>query len=233
MLIMAIAIFIPIMCLTHSTHRVSRSYLHVMMSSSQYPPHAAVHHPDSRAYTRQADHTPNTTEPEEAVYILALRTDAAHHERMTALRNRYFPAKINKLEAHIALFRALPGTKLDTLHSDIRELVEATKPFPIKATRPFPMGHGVGINAYAPEANAIFERLKECWADFLSKQDQSFRAHYTVQNKVEKEEVESTLKEIKESFQVDEGMVEGLVLYRYDKGFWRHSQEYVFGKTEQ
>ena len=188
---------------------------------------------DSRAYTRQADHTPNTTNPESDVYILALRTDVAHHQRMTALRNQYFPPKINKLEAHVALFRALPGSHLTGFSEDIKNYSQAHKPFPIRTTKAFALGHGVAIHVDAPEATDIYEGLRCMWTNVLSKQDQSFKAHYTIQNKVEKEVAEKTLQEVRETFHGSQGTVTGLVLYRYDKGFWRHTRDFDFVKKEE
>jgi len=190
------------------------------------------HPPTSRTYTRQADHTPNTADPESAVYILALRTDTAHHERMTALRNQYFPPNLNKLEAHIALFRALPGSQLPAISTDIHDLVNSQSPFPIKTIKPFQLGHGVAIQVHAPDAVEIFNKLSEKWAGFLSKQDQSFRAHYTLQNKVEKEVAERTLQEVRGTFRGEEGLVGGLVLYRYDRGFWRDARVFDFGGSK-
>lgn len=55
-------------------------------------------------YARRADHTANTAQEEEDSYILALHTDPEHHKRVTALRTQYFPPRLNKLSAHIALF---------------------------------------------------------------------------------------------------------------------------------
>jgi len=151
---------------------------------------------------------------------------------MTALRTQYFPPTLSKLDAHIALFRALPGSHLPTITTDIQNLVASQHPFPIKATKPFQLGHGVAIHVHAPEAGEIHERLREKWAGFLSKQDQSFRAHYTVQNKVEKDNAERTLQEVRGTFRGEEGGLGGLVLYRYDRGFWRDEREFEFGGGE-
>ena len=195
--------------------------------------HPTPQAPHSQPYTRQADHTPNTSSPESEVYIVVLRTDIAHHKRMTALRNQYFPANLNKLEAHIALFRALPGSRLDTISADLEDAAQSHKPFPIKTTKAFVMGHGVAMHVHAPEAGEIFERLKERWGGFLSKQDQSFRAHYTVQNKVERYVAERSLQKVQQTFHGSEGIVSGLALYRYDRGFWRHGRDFEFPPGER
>ena len=90
----------------------------------------------------------------------------------------------------------------------------------------------MGIEAVVPEAKVICEELRGRWEGFLSKQDRGFRAHYTVQNKVDEEEViERTLEEVK-AFEGSTGTVDGLSLYRYDKGYWRHERDFWFAKGE-
>ena len=190
------------------------------------------HTSNLRTYTRQADHTPNTIDPESSVYILALRTDIDHQKRMTVLREKYFPAKLNKLEAHVALFRALPGSQLSAIDNDIEEVGQYLKPFPIRTTEAFALGHGVAMHVHAPEAIEIFNRLKDRWKGFLSKQDQSFKAHYTLQNKVENEVAEKTLQEVRETFRGSEGIVTGLSCFKYEKGFWKYEKDYTFDKSE-
>ncbi|KAL8669342.1 MAG: hypothetical protein Q9168_006058, partial [Polycauliona sp. 1 TL-2023] len=150
----------------------------------------------AQQYTRKPDHTPQTGQDESEKYILALQTDPAHHKAVTALRNQHFPAKINKLSAHVALFRALPGSQLPLIQSSIQQLVQHHQPFPISTGEPFLMAHGVGLHVHVKPAVEIFQALKEQWHGFLSKQDQSFRAHYTIQNKVERADAEKCLEDI-------------------------------------
>ncbi|KAL8684165.1 MAG: hypothetical protein Q9224_006555 [Gallowayella concinna] len=189
----------------------------------------------AETYTRSADHTPQTTQSETKTYILALKTDPAHHQAVTALRNKHFPTKINKLAAHIALFRALPGSKLPAIQKAIQNLVCQTSSFSISTGEPFLMAHGVGLNANVEPAKEIFQTLKEQWNDFLSKQDHGFRPHYTIQNKVEKSVAEETLAEVRNSFGGSEGTVTGLLLYFYDRGYWTLKNVYWFrdGKEEE
>lgn len=146
--------------------------------------------------TRRADHTPNTAQEEDNNYILALHTDPEHHARVTALRNQYFPPKLNKLDAHVALFRALPGSQLSLIEADILELARKQHNFSISTGTPFMMAHGVGLGAQAPQLREIYTALKGKWEGFLSKQDMSFKPHYTVQNKAEKGTPEKTLEAI-------------------------------------
>lgn len=179
-------------------------------------------------YTRRADHTANTAQEEKDSYILALHTDPEHQKCVTALRTQYFPPKLNKLSAHIALFRALPGSQLATIESDISAAAEKQTPFPIATGKPFLLGHCVAIDANAPQAKGIYNGLKEKWEKFLSKQDKSFKAHYTIQNKVEDGVPQRTLEELQKNFQGSRGQVDGLSLFRYDRGYWRHTKDFMF-----
>ena len=210
--------------------RLSRTRLNILMSNQGNLPTAQTS--NLRNFTRQADHTANTIGPESSVHILALRTDTDHHKHMTALRKQYFPATLNKLEAHVALFRALPGSQLSAIDSDMEEIGQSLKPFRIRTTKAFALGHGVAMHVHAPEVTELFNRLKHRWEGLLSKQDQSFKAHYTLQNKVEKAVAEKILQEVRETFRGSEGIVTGLSCFKYDKSFWEHEKDYTFGKSE-
>ena len=179
-------------------------------------------------YRRRPDHTPNTAQEEVHKYILTLHTDPEHHARVTALRTQYFPPHLNKLSAHIALFHALPSSQLPAIESDILAATKPQQPFPIVTGSPFPMAHGVGIHAHAPPAKDIYKKLKEKWAGWLSRQDKSFKPHYTVQNKVEKNVAMDTLKEVERLGEM-KGVVDGLTLWRYDRGYWKRERDFMFG----
>lgn len=182
-------------------------------------------------YVRRPDHIPQTGQDESEKYILALHTDPTHHQAVTALRNQHFPPNINKLSAHVALFRALPGSQLPVIQSAIQHLVHHHDPFPISTGEPFLMAHGVGLHVHVEPAPHIFRTLKEQWNGFLSKQDQSFRAHYTIQNKVQSSVAQESLVAIRsgpDRFEGSTGIVTGLSLYLYDRGYWTLKHTYPF-----
>lgn len=200
---------------------------------------SVAHHPKPfgaytvETYHRNPDHIPNTSAASEETYILALHTDTSHHKALTALRNQHFPPKINKLAAHIVLFRALPGSHLEQIVSDIAAVVSPIKPFVIATGKPFRLAHGVGIEVHTTPPTApkdIFQELRDKWQDFLSRQDLgSFKAHYTIQNKVEDEEkVKACLESVKSDFHGSRGTVDGLVVYRYDRGWWKKERDFPF-----
>lgn len=180
---------------------------------------------------RREDHKPRTSAAEEEYYILTLATDPTHHETMSDLRKKYFPPKLLKVTAHISLFRALPGSRLPTIQEDIAHVASKTHPFPIHAQHPFRMAHGVGVGVTGLEpAERLFGKLQTKWWEFLSQQDRAgFRAHYTLMNKVDDEQVVlKCLEDLKRDFRGSSGMVCGVALWRYDKGWWRHDEDFMF-----
>ena len=179
-------------------------------------------------YVRRADHTANTAYEDEESYILTLRTDNKLQERVTTLRNQYYPPHLNKVSAHIALFRALPGSQLDTITADISELAKQQRPFYIATGDFYLLKHGVAMSAKVPNARRIYDRLKKKWKHFLSKQDKDFKAHYTIQNKAEEGVPQRTLEELKANSEKIRGQVHGLSLFRYDKGHWQYVKDFMF-----
>lgn len=188
-------------------------------------------------YTRrEAYKAKGAGQDSEDVYVLTLLESKAHHDAVTAQRAAHFPPKINKLAAHIALFRALPAAQRERIDGDIARLAARTRPFEIATSNAFRMrqGVGVGVGEGSREARRVWEGLKSQWEgeDWLSEQDAGgFRAHYTVQNKVGDEQVvKKSLDEVSRWCEGggSRGKVEGLVLWRYDRGWWRHEKDWRF-----
>lgn len=182
-------------------------------------------------------HIPQTGNEEQNVYVLTLLTDKPLHERMTDLRKRYFPKKINKLAAHLTLFHALPESKLESkIIPTLLEVTKSTSPFRVEATEPFRLKKGFAISVSSQhggnQAKAIHRQLQEAWRGegWLSQQDVGgCRVHYTLMNKVDDEgEVRHALDEVKSFWKGDGGKAEGLALWRYDRGFWRWERKFSF-----
>ena len=184
---------------------------------------------------RDPNHIPNTASEEESTYVLTLRTDHAFHQRINDLRKQYFPPRLNKIGAHITLFHALPGSQLESILTDISAVTHKHSPFPVSTHEPMRMSHGVALSAKNAKANEVFNDFKQRWgpadADFLSKQDQSFRAHYTIQNKAEKEVADKSWEEVRNNFKRDHGQAIGLTLYQYMKGGrWKFKSHFDFAR---
>ena len=84
------------------------------------------------------------------------------------------------------------------------------------------MSKGVAVNIDdGGHSQEIYETFRKSWYRFLSKQGRSYRPHFTVANKLKDEQdVQGCLVGMHKYFQVSEGSVEGLALYRYDRGWW-------------
>lgn len=160
---------------------------------------------------------------------------------MTALRKKYFPPKLNKLEAHLTLFHALPESKLEeTIVPTLTRVAAQTQSFDIHASSPIRMKKGFAIAVPkakgGEKAQSVHAALQGPWKQegWLSEQDGGgFRVHYTVMNKVDdEEEVAAAMEEVKASFKGDKGRVEGLGLWRYERGYWRWVRGFELGTGE-
>jgi len=160
---------------------------------------------------------------------------------MTALRNKYFPPKINKLAAHLTLFHALPESKLEsTVIPTIKRVTAEWEPFIVNAAKPFRMKKGIAISVPKNQGGDLAQKLhgalQEAWKGegWLSEQDAGgMRAHYTIMNKVDDEgQVADALNEVSESWKPDRGTVEGVALWKYERGYWKWEQAFKFSKKE-
>jgi 2'-5' RNA ligase len=177
-----------------------------------------------------------TSEEEKNVFVLTLRLTPSLHNPLNSLRTRFFPSERLKVPAHLTLFHALPESKLDeVVLPTLAEVARKTAPFKVTTGGVFLLGrNGVAVSPGegTEEGAAVHAQLREKWSSFLSKQDsKGFKAHWTVQNKVEDEEkVQAAFREVREWAKEKgaEGEANGLVLWRYDRGRWLFEKEYVF-----
>ncbi|KAI8630619.1 hypothetical protein F5Y19DRAFT_474415 [Xylariaceae sp. FL1651] len=198
------------------------------LTSTSNLSHTQTHLPPN--HERPQDHNPPLPAPEDA-YVLTLQTDPAHQARMSELRARYFPPHLLKVNAHITLFHALPGSLFSVVVSDLASLSSSIPPFHIRAAKPFRMARGVGVSVSGLEtAERVFRELQTRWWDSLSQQDRrKFRGHYTLMNKADDEDtVGGCLRELRREIGGCEGMAIGLSLWRYEGGWWQHERDFGF-----
>lgn len=160
------------------------------------------------------------------MYILTLLADSKLHRAMNDIRKRYFPPQLNKLEAHITLFHALPESRLDgVVLPAIKDLVQTTSPFQLGATTPFKLKKGIAIGMPKDHggnaARWVYQSFQRQWRDFLSPQDMSFQAHYTVMNKVDdRKKVDNAFAQLQSNWKPHFGTAEGVSLWKYNAGHW-------------
>ncbi|KAF2163265.1 hypothetical protein M409DRAFT_37287 [Zasmidium cellare ATCC 36951] len=201
-------------------------------------PDSSQQYVTSKRRSPSPSHRPRTQADEEAVYVLTLLTDKRLHERMTAIRNQYFPKRINKLAAHLTLFHALPESRLESnIIPLLKEVTAKTSPFAIKADKPFRLKKGFAVSVSSriggTQAKQIHQVLQDEWQreDFLSEQDAGgCRLHYTLMNKVDEEvEISKAYDDLLDHWRPESGNAEGLAVWKYDRGFWRWYKSFNFG----
>lgn len=151
--------------------------------------------------------------------ILTAAFDAISAERFQRLRDRYFPARLNIVPAHLTLFHHLPGGEQAAVIDLLRQDGGITLPFSTGALR-F-LGRGVAIEVICPALAALRQRFAAQWTDWLTAQDrQGFRAHVTIQNKVAPQEARATMDSLAGSLEGLPGTIVGLDLWWYRGGPW-------------
>ena len=190
------------------------------------PPKSPPNPPQKRSPS-PTTYRPKTSSPERRTYILTLLTNPSHHKTLTALRTQYFPPKLNKLDAHLTLFHALPGSKLDSeIIPTLEEISQSHHQFKVHANRAFRLKKGIAISvpshAGGAKASGIHDELQRRWAEggWLSEQDsrKGLRVHYTIMNKVDDEEEIERGMEVMRGWEGSWGVVEALGLWEYERG---------------
>lgn len=161
--------------------------------------------------------------------ILTARMEPRAQSHFQRLRDAYFPPERNVVPAHVTLFHHLPGTLADDIAGRLKMMARATRRIPVEVVRVRSLGRGVAYDLRAPELEALRDELAHAWSTLLIPQDRAgWRAHATVQNKVEPREAKVTLARLSAEFAPWTFEADGLLLWRYLDGPWEKVGEYAF-----
>lgn len=166
--------------------------------------------------------------------ILTLALDPASQGFFERERQRWFPASLNLVPAHVTLFHHLPGNQLPRLQTDLATLCAAAKPASFSADRPVLLGRGVAYAIQSPDLAALRKRLVSLWQDgsaplSLTPQDrQPWRPHVTVQNKVDPAQAHVLHDRLMQDFVAFTGVATGTVLWHYLGGPWQREADFPF-----
>ncbi|MFC3124006.1 2'-5' RNA ligase family protein [Pseudoroseomonas globiformis] len=162
---------------------------------------------------------PNATA---APLILTLGFDAASFARLDALRRAHFPPARNFIPAHLTLFHALPGDALQEIAARLAQVAAATPPLKLSIGPPRSLGRGVALAVEGGGLCRLRRELADGWAGMLSRQDQNgFRPHVTIQNKVAPDAARALLAELAADFLPWPAEGETLLLWHYRGGPWQ------------
>lgn len=156
--------------------------------------------------------------------ILTAAFDGTSARMFQDLRDRHFPAKLNRVPAHLTLFHHLPGSEHEAILSALRAEVATVLPFTTGGLR-F-LGRGVAVEILCPPLATLRKALAERWGAALTAQDrQGFRPHVTVQNKVTSAEARATMERLADGVSGLPGTIAGLDLWWYRGGPWERAGE--------
>ncbi len=161
--------------------------------------------------------------------IVTLALDQENQARFEAERKRFYPARLNRIPAHVSLFHALPGEEEEAVGATLVEQAAATAPFPLEVHDLMRLGRGVAYRVRARELEQLHASLRQAWLSWLSRQDaQPFRPHVVVQNKAEVEEARALYDRLAASFRPWVATATGLLLWRYEGGPWAAAGAFPF-----
>jgi 2'-5' RNA ligase len=167
--------------------------------------------------------------PDERPLVVTLRLDDAAQARFEALRTELFPPGRTAVGAHVTLFHALPAYLRADVEAELTRLA-VTPSFPVHVTEVVALGRGVAFRLVAVEAQVLHRRMQERWRPHLTRQDdQPFRPHVTVQNKVDPQVARATLDRLRGSFRPETVSAQGFELWRYEGGPWTALRRWRFG----
>ena len=152
--------------------------------------------------------------------IVTAHLDAASFAVLDGLRRRYFPARLNRIPAHISLFHHLPGAEEPAIVATVRALAGRARSFALRPLAARSLGRGVALAYDSAELAALRGTLAKEWAAWLTPQDrQGFKAHVTIQNKVEPATARALLAQMT-GLEPPGCRVEGVTIWRYLGGPW-------------
>lgn len=160
--------------------------------------------------------------------IVSALLDADSQAELDARRRRWFPAGRRLVGAHLTVFHALPGARVDEVEVALQAVTDRAAPA-AGIGAPFASGRGVAHRVEAPELVRVHEEIARRFADDLTRQDlQPLRPHVTVQNEVDPDTARATLAELTATHRPWTATVTGLGLWRYRGGPWEAAGTFPF-----
>lgn len=161
--------------------------------------------------------------------VLTLKIDESAFQVFDEMRRKYFPPERNFLPAHITLFHALPGEQAESVRETLRAICSAQSALKLDFPRPRFLGRGVALDIDCAELIDLRAQLAAQWWSWLGRQDQQrYKPHLTVQNKVVAEDARLLFEELEQRWKAFQCRGEGLLLWTYVGGPWEPAGEFAF-----
>lgn len=161
--------------------------------------------------------------------ILTALFDPETQGRFQRLRDSHFPPERNIVPAHLTLFHHLPGSEIEAVKGRLSQIVRLTPAPRADVVGLRSLGKGVAFTIRAPELEAVRAELADAWSTLLIPQDQQgWRPHVTVQNKVAPDVARALLGALQAGFAPWTASIVALRLWRYLDGPWEALGEFRF-----
>ncbi len=160
--------------------------------------------------------------------IVTLAADAESQGRFERERRQHFPARLNRIPAHLSLFHALPGESAASIQQTLAAEA-AVAPFVLEVHDLMRLGRGVAYAVRSPRLDAIHNALRARWLSWLTPQDrQPFRPHIVIQNKVDPAEARALYERLSAGFRPFTVEAASLLLWWYEGGPWSPAGAFPF-----
>jgi hypothetical protein len=148
---------------------------------------------------------------------------------LNGLRRQHYPPERNKVDAHLTLFHHLPpsaaGDLKYRLNSETRDMIAPQA----RLSRVMSLGQGVAFGVESRELTEIRDRLAHAFSGLLIPQDQQiWRPHVTIQNKVQPAEAKALLDALSSDFKPRPLKIAGLASWYYRGGPWEPLSTHKF-----
>lgn len=161
----------------------------------------------------------------ESTCILTAELDPDSFAWLDDLRRAHFPAERNWLPAHLTLFHRLSPAQTDRLS----ELAFPTDAVRVVFDGVMLLGFGVAVRVRSPALAGIRAAAQTAMGGAFSRQDsQNWRAHVTIQNKVDADTARRLHQHLESGFVPRSGTVTGLLVWAYLGGPWRLMRKLPF-----
>ena len=144
------------------------------------------------------------------------------------LRRTHYPAELNRVPAHLTLFRHLPPSLEAELSSRLASAV-ASPPPRAEVAGIIDLGEGTALRVDSRDLELIREDLAEAFHGLLMPQDQTpWRPHVTIQNKVKPNEARRLQQQLRATLEPRPLAIRGLAAWRYRDGPWEKMRDFAF-----
>ena len=144
------------------------------------------------------------------------------------LRRSHYPAELNRVPAHLTLFRHLPPSLEGELSTRLAAAAAAPPPR-AEIVGIMDLGEGTAFRAESAALAEIRDTLADAFHGLLMPQDQTpWKPHITIQNKVKSAEARRLQQQLRAGFEPRPLVIRALASWRYLGGPWEPLKTHPF-----